>query len=166
MRRWTRRYTADPTEGIRPLSDHFRFAVHPEYGFVAAPTATVTPHLAEWFLTREQFEPIPDLPGVYRITQPEQDGQRRTRQAVQDLRRHGFSVQADYSLDPALTPEPARPYVRNGLLERRQRIAQSAASASPQRAPALSTAPARPSAQPAAVPIAGRAPGVGPGRGR
>ncbi|MFE0055293.1 hypothetical protein [Streptomyces sp. NPDC059003] len=103
---------------------------------------------------------------MYRLTQPEQDGQRRTRQAVQDLRRHGFAVQADYSLDPAITPAPARPYVRNGLLERRQRIAQAAAATSPQRAPALSTAPAQPSAQPAAVPVAGPTHGVGPGRGR
>nr|WP_051810889.1 hypothetical protein [Streptomyces alboflavus] len=148
------------------MSDHFHFAVHPEHGFVAAPTAAITPHLAEWFLTREQFEPVPDLPGLYRLTQPEQDGQRRTRQAVQDLRRHGFAVQADYSLDPAITPGPARPYLRNGLLERRQRIAQAAAATSPQRAPALSTAPAQPSAQPAAVPVAGPTHGVGPGRGR
>lgn len=103
---------------------------------------------------------------MYRITQPEQDGQRRTRQAVLDLRRHGFAVQADYSLDPALTPEPARPYVRNGLMERRQRIAQAAAVASPQRAPALSTVPARSSAQPTAAPLAQRAQGAGPARGR
>ncbi|GGU55228.1 hypothetical protein GCM10010211_19890 [Streptomyces albospinus] len=75
-------------------------------------------------------------------------------------------MQADYSLDPALTPAPARPYVRNGLLERRQRIAQAATVTSPQRAPALSTAPARPSAQPAAVPVAQHAQGPEPGRGR
>ncbi|WP_349239288.1 hypothetical protein [Streptomyces sp. CC224B] len=99
---------------------------------------------------------------MYRLTQPEQDGQRRTRQAVQDLRRHGFTVQADYSLDPALTPGPARLQVRNGLMERRQRLAQAAAAISPQRAPALSTAPA----QPATVPLTPRAQGPGPARGR
>ncbi|MEV0259010.1 hypothetical protein AB0H82_32695 [Streptomyces sp. NPDC050732] len=117
-------------------------------------------------LTREQFEPVPDTPGLYRLTQPEQDGHRRARQAVCDLRTHGFAVQADYSLNPAITPEPARPYVRNGLLDRRPRLAQAAAATSPQRAPALSTAPARPSAQPAAVPVAGPTHGAGAGRGR
>ncbi|WP_239567316.1 hypothetical protein [Streptomyces sp. G44] len=117
-------------------------------------------------LTREQFEPVPATPGLYRLTQPDQDGRRRARQAVHDLRTHGFAVQADYSLDPAVTPESARPYVRNALLDRRQHIAQTAAATSPQRAPALSTAPARPSAQPATVPIAGPTHGAGPGRGR
>ncbi|PKV84311.1 hypothetical protein [Streptomyces sp. TLI_146] len=72
-------------------------------------------------------------------------------------------MQADYSLDPAITPEPARPYVRNGLLERRQRIAQAAAVTSPQRTSALSTAPSRSAAQPVAVPLAQHAQ---PARGR
>lgn len=126
----------------------------------------MTPHLGEWFLTREQFEPVPDIPGLYRLTQPDQDGQRRARQAVRDLRTHGFHVQADYSLDPALAPEPDRPYVRNGLMERRQRIAQAAAATSSHRAPTLSTAPARPSAQPAAIPVTRHTRSPGPGRGR
>lgn len=102
---------------------------------------------------------------MYRIAHPEQDGRRRARQAVQDLRAHGLRVQADYSLDPAITPEPARPYLLNGPLERRRLIAQAAAATSAQRAPARPTTPAaRPSAQPTAV--AGRAPGPGPARGR
>jgi hypothetical protein len=101
---------------------------------------------------------------VYRITHPEQDSQRRARQAVQDLRANGLRVHADYSLDPAITPQPARPYLLNGPLERRRHIAQAAAATTPQRAPARPTTPAQPSAQPTAV--AGRAPGPGPARGR
>ncbi|WP_435217573.1 hypothetical protein [Streptomyces sp. bgisy034] len=127
----------------------------------------MTAHLAEWFLTREQFEPVPGNPGLYRLAQPEQDGQRRARQAVGDLRRLGFQVQADYSLDPARTPERDRPYGRNGLPEHRRRIAQAAAATSPQRAPTLTTTPTQPPAHQAAVPSARHAQGSpGPGRGR
>ncbi|GAA1160019.1 hypothetical protein GCM10009654_15270 [Streptomyces hebeiensis] len=102
--------------------------------------------LADWYLVREQFEPVIGIPGLYRLTHPEQDGARRTRQAVHDLRRHGFEVQADYSLDPALTPDPPQPAVRNTLMERRQRIAQASAARSPQRGtpPTTSAPSARP----------------------
>lgn len=133
---------------------------------MAAATANIPAHLAHWFLEREQFEPVPGTPGLYRLTQPEQDGVRRTRQAIHDLRRHGYEVQADYSLDPGRSASPPRAAMRDGLTERRTRIAQAAAATSPQRAPALSTAPTQRAAQPAAVPLAGRAPGAGPGRGR
>ncbi|MFJ7342376.1 hypothetical protein ACIQU3_19055 [Streptomyces sp. NPDC101110] len=112
-------------------------------------------HLAYWFLTREQFEPVPGEPGLFRLTEPERDGPRRTRQAVNDLRRHGYTVHADRLLDPAASaraPRPARP---NGLVERRHRLAQAAAGRSPQRGPApTASAPEAGSPQPppAAVP--------------
>ncbi|WDF44938.1 hypothetical protein PBV52_45460 [Streptomyces sp. T12] len=126
---------------MRPLSAHFHFAGHPEHGFVAAPTAAVTPHLAKWFLTREQFEPVPGHAGLYRLSEPERDGPRRTRQAVHDLRRQGYTVQADMHLDPALSAGPPRPVRSNGLQERRSRLAQAAAGRTTQRATAPTTSP-------------------------
>ena len=77
-------------------SSHFVFGTHPQYGFVATATAHTPIHLADWYLTREQFERVPGTPGLYRLTHPEQDGARRTRQAVHDLRAQGFAVYADW----------------------------------------------------------------------
>ena len=100
------------------------FGTHPDHGFVACATPTVSRHLADWFLTREQFEPVPGDPGLFRLIEPERDGPRRTRQAVHDLRVHGYAVYADVALDPA-APGPAVP---DGRRERR-RLAQAAAGA-------------------------------------
>ncbi|MEU3188425.1 hypothetical protein ABZ707_30160 [Streptomyces sp. NPDC006923] len=87
-------------------------------------------YLAEWFLVREQFERVPgNTAGLYRLTNPETDGPRRTRQAVLDLRKIGFHVQADLSLDPARTTD------------HRARIAGAAAARSPQRGPDLTSTP-------------------------
>ncbi|WP_043267083.1 hypothetical protein [Streptomyces sp. CT34] len=127
------------------LSDHFRFGTHPEHGFVAT-TANIPTHLAHWFLVREQFVPVLATPGLYRLTNPDQDGMRRTRQAVHDLRSYGYAVQADYSLDPVVTPGPPHNPIAvhghgDGHTERRSRIAQAAAARSPQRGPALTTSP-------------------------
>lgn len=150
-----------------PLSDHFRFGAHPDHGFVAAATANIPAHLADWFLVREQFEPVPGTPGLYRLTHPEQDGIRRTRQAVHDLRRHGYEVQADYSLDPGRSASPPQPAVLNGLMERRNRIAQAAATRSPQRLTAPpTTIPEAAPPHPTSVPVNGRAQTAGKGRGR
>ncbi|NGO48195.1 hypothetical protein [Streptomyces ureilyticus] len=129
---------------------------------MATATANIPAHLAHWFLIREQFEPVPDTPGLYRLTHPEQDGIRRTRQAVHDLRRHGYEVQADYALDPTRTPGPPKPAARNGLRDRRTRIAQAAATRSPQRPSVVAATPGRPMPQPAAD----HAPAAGNGRGR
>ncbi|MFF2189677.1 hypothetical protein [Streptomyces sp. NPDC058155] len=93
----------------------------------------MTPHLADWFLTRVQFEPVPGDPGLYRLTGPGRDGRRRTRQAVHDLRRHGYTVHADIALDPAQSAGPPTPALPNGLSERRSRIAQAAGRPSQQR---------------------------------
>ncbi|WSQ12905.1 hypothetical protein OG604_36915 [Streptomyces sp. NBC_01231] len=84
--------------------------------------------MADWFLVREQFEPVPFSPGLYRLTEPEHDGLRRTRQAVHDLRALGYQVQADSALDPALTPRPVPPTAGHDLTERRSRIVQAAAA--------------------------------------
>ncbi|MER5215373.1 hypothetical protein ABT063_33710 [Streptomyces sp. NPDC002838] len=128
---------------------------------MATATANIPAHLAHWFLVREQFEPVPDTPGLYRLTRPEQDGFRRTCQAVHDLRRHGYEVQADDALDPALTAPPPRPAARNGLTDRRTRIAQAAAR-SPQRPSVVAATPGRPMPQPAA----GHTPAADKGRAR
>ncbi|GHH95417.1 hypothetical protein GCM10017779_58740 [Streptomyces capillispiralis] len=83
---------------------HFTFGDHEEHGFVASFTASMPAHLAHWYLEREQFEPVPGEPGLYRLSEPERDGVRRTRQAVHDLRRHGYTVQATCALT-----RPSRP---------------------------------------------------------
>ncbi|OIJ91628.1 hypothetical protein [Streptomyces colonosanans] len=125
---------------------HFVFGTHKDHGFVASMTSSMPTHLAHWFLIREQFEPVPGTPGLFRLTDPERDGPRRTRQAVQDLRRHGYAVYADVGLDPAQTAALSGPTRLNGLAERRSRIARAAASLSPQHRRAPTTSP--PSARP------------------
>ncbi|WP_413100236.1 hypothetical protein [Streptomyces sp. Inha503] len=125
---------------------HFAFGTHPQHGFVAAFTTSMPPHLAHWFLIREQFEPVSEQPGLYRLTDPERDGPRRTRQAIHDLRRQGYTVQADIRLDPAVSAGPPRPARPNGLQERHSRLAQAAASRTTQRTtpPTTTLPPARP----------------------
>ncbi|MFE1071171.1 hypothetical protein ACFW5W_08085 [Streptomyces sp. NPDC058783] len=124
---------------------HFAFGDHATHGFVASFTS-VPAHLAHWYLVREQFEPVPDEPGLYRLSEPERDGPRRARQAVHDLRRQGYTVQADIRLDPSLSAGPPRPVRPNGLQERRSRLAQAAAGRTTQRSTPPTTSP--PSARP------------------
>ncbi|WP_329371191.1 hypothetical protein [Streptomyces sp. NBC_01483] len=112
---------------------HFAFGDHEEHGFVASFTSAMPAHLAHWYLEREQFEPVPGEPRLYRLSEPERDGPRRTRQAVHDLRRQGYTVQADIRLDPAVSASPPRPVRPNGLPERRSRLAQAAAGRTTQR---------------------------------
>ncbi|MET9294368.1 hypothetical protein [Streptomyces sp. NPDC003077] len=109
---------------------------------------------------------MPGTPGLYRLSEPHRDGARRTRQAVHDLRRHGYRVQADYALDPALPSDPPRPVISHELSERRSRIAQAAAAPSPQRAPVLSATHGLPSLPPSGRPITGPTPSARTGRGR
>ncbi|MGQ5594001.1 hypothetical protein ACUJ8N_07210 [Streptomyces sp. ESR1.13] len=120
---------------------HFSFGDHQEHGFVASFTSSIPQHLAHWFLEREQFEPVPGELGLYRLSEPERDGVRRTRQAVHDLRRHGYTVQADIRLNPALSTGPPRPVRPRGLQERRSRLAQAAAGRTTQRSTSPTTAP-------------------------
>lgn len=150
-------------------STHFAFGTHPDYGFVATFSSSMPAHLGRWFLVREQFEPVPDQPGLFRLTEPERDGPRRTRQAVHDLRRHGYAVQTDVALDPATSATPPRPVQSNDLSERRSRVAQAAAGRSPQHgmAPTASLPPPARSAlpEPGYAPTA-RFPTAAPGRSR
>lgn len=120
---------------------HFVFAPHDDHGFVAAFASSMPPHLAHWLLFREQFEPVVGEPGLFRLTQPERDGPRRTRQAVRDLRRQGYAVHADRIVDPAALARPQRPAQSNRLVERRSRLAQAAVGRSPQRGPAPAASP-------------------------
>ncbi|MEU7086863.1 hypothetical protein [Streptomyces achromogenes] len=123
---------------------HFAFGTHPEHGFVAAVPATMPAHLGHWFLTREQFEPVPGHPALFRLTEPDRDGARRARQAVNDLRALGYTVDADLRLDPDPPSRSARPGRSHATPERRARLAQAAAVRSPQhRATPPTTAPAR-----------------------
>ncbi|MEU0844017.1 hypothetical protein ABZ370_31700 [Streptomyces sp. NPDC005962] len=120
---------------------HFAFGDHATHGFVASFTSSIPAHLAHWYLEREQFEPVPGELGLYRLSEPERDGPRRTRQAIHDLRRQGYTVQADIRLDPSLAASPRRPVRPNGLQERRSRLAQAAAGRTAQRATPPTTSP-------------------------
>lgn len=128
-----------------PPDTHFVFGTHPKYGVVASATTSIPAHLAHWSLTREQFDPIADEPGLYQLTEPERDGPRRTRQAAQDLLRHGYAVHIDTDLAhaPATPSPPLRP---DSPTERRSRITQASTSQSPQRRTPPTTSP--PSAHP------------------
>ncbi|MEH0507273.1 hypothetical protein [Streptomyces scabiei] len=122
---------------------HFAFGTHDTHGFVASYTSSLPAHIAHWYLEREQFEPVPGEPGLYRLSEPERDGRRRTRQAVEDLRLLGYTVQADMRVDPAVSASPPRPVRPNGLQERR-RLAQAAVGRTTQRraTPPTTSAPA------------------------
>lgn len=106
------------------------------------------------------------MPGLYRLSEPERDGLRRTRQAVNDLRRQGYTVQADIRLDPALTDGPPFPFRPSDTPDRRTTLAQAAALRTTQRPAHLTAAhpPARPMSS-----VPARAPAVrpaAPGSGR
>ncbi|MCX5395633.1 hypothetical protein [Streptomyces sp. NBC_00102] len=123
---------------------HFVFGDHEKHGFVASVTTALPAHLGHWYLEREQFEPVPTEPGLYRLIEPGRDGVRRTRQAVHDLRQHGYAVRADIQLDPSLTNGPPRPARPIGSLERRSRLAQAAARRTTQPSAPPVTSPAIP----------------------
>lgn len=114
------------------MQPHFHFGLHAEHGVVARPTTAITPHLAAWYLEREQFEPVPGRADLFRLTQPDHDLRRRARQTVHDLRGHGFTVHADLSLDPAETAPANAPVRANSASERLARIARAAAGRPPQ----------------------------------
>ncbi|MDV9194397.1 hypothetical protein [Streptomyces sp. Wh19] len=123
---------------------HFVFGSHPQHGYVAGFNSSLPSHLADWFLTRVQFEAVPGEPGLYQLIEPEHDGPRRTRQAAQSLRAQGYAVHVDTDIVYAPANPPGRP---NGLAERRKRIAKAASGRSLQRSTAPTTSP--PSARPA-----------------
>ncbi|MEU0204307.1 MULTISPECIES: hypothetical protein [unclassified Streptomyces] len=144
-------------------STHFVFGDHDAHGFVASFTSSMPGHLAHWYLQCEQFEPVPGEPRLYRLREPERDGPRRTRQAIHDLRRQGYAVQADIRHDPSLSTDPPRRVRPNRFQERRSPLAQAAAGRTTQRSrPPTSSAPtARPPkptyASPATLPTSATA---------
>ncbi|WP_371602240.1 hypothetical protein OG345_04915 [Streptomyces sp. NBC_01220] len=81
---------------------------HPDYGIVA----TSPKHLAAgaWMLKALDFHPVPDQPTLYALANQLQDGQGRATRAVALLRRAGYEVDVDASLDPSLASgtTPAR----------------------------------------------------------
>jgi hypothetical protein len=109
---------------------------HDQHGVVARTHHSLPEHLAHWTLTRTQFEQVPDSP-LYRLTEPHHDGTRRTRQAVNDLRNAGLTVQADLQLDPQLTPDPPRLTQANAPAQHRAPLAEAARARSPQRSAPL-----------------------------
>ncbi|MEU5833030.1 hypothetical protein ABZ820_04970 [Streptomyces diacarni] len=113
----------------------------------------MTAHLADWYLTRLDFEPVPHQPGLYRLTRPEYDAQRRAGQAVSSLRALGFAVQADYALEPA--QEPARTGRADTQCVSRSRVARAAAARSPH---TTGCGPPRPRTGPTTSPPPGRPP--------
>ncbi|MEV2258477.1 hypothetical protein AB0J13_07425 [Streptomyces anulatus] len=146
---------------------HFVFGTHHQHGYAAAFAPDFPSHLAHWLLTRLQFEPVPQEPGLYRLTDPQRDGARRTRQAAQDLRAQSYAVHVDADVAHAESG-PSRPARKNGIAERRARIAHAAATRPPRRgvtptvsAPAARTVPPEPSYLPTV-----RLTGSAPGRGR
>ncbi|OAR26589.1 hypothetical protein A8W25_28415 [Streptomyces sp. ERV7] len=117
--------------------------VSDDHGVLARPTTTVSAHLAHWYLTAERFEPLPATPDLYRLTGAgsHQDARRRAIQVVHDLRHAGFAVDADYSLDPALTSAPPRAANRPSPAARHARIAQAARTSTILTAPPHHAAP-------------------------
>ncbi|GHD79439.1 hypothetical protein ACFQL8_19395 [Streptomyces goshikiensis] len=73
---------------------------------------------------------------MYLLTTPAHDGPRRSRQAVESLRRSGYQVHADYSLDPANTTPARTTPVRDPREWYRTGASQAAATTSPQYATA------------------------------
>ncbi|MFI7174682.1 hypothetical protein [Streptomyces spororaveus] len=69
---------------------------------------------------------------MYLLPAPTHDGPRRTRQAIESLRRSGYQVHADYSLDTANTKPTQTTPVRDPREWYRTEISQAAATASPQ----------------------------------
>lgn len=110
---------------------HFLFGIHDEHGFVASFTSGIPAHIGAWYLTREQFEPVPDTPGLFRLVEPDRDGVRRARQAVKDLRRVGYQVRAEHALEPAGSGTSGQALVEERS-RYRTRLAQAAAGRSPQ----------------------------------
>lgn len=128
--------------GDVPLSElpHFVIRTDRDLGLVAEITPRITPHLAEWFLVREQFEPVTGAAGLYRLTDVQRDGIRRARQTVKDLRNLGYTVHADRVLEPAGTGR-TRAALTTSTEQRRARLSHAAAARSPQTAPARTGVP-------------------------
>ena len=156
-RRLLRPCTADQQESPLSLSDRFRFTAHPEHGYVAEGGPQIPSYLADWFLTREQFE---RLPGASAGTcSPSQNA---TDSATPAKPSTTYAVSATASpLSPSAPPRPLRD---QRMYERRSRLARAAARSSPRSGPtpAASAPSVRPN--PPAYAPADHLPGVGRSR--
>ncbi|MEU1906585.1 hypothetical protein [Streptomyces hygroscopicus] len=75
---------------------------HPELGIVAANRHNTA--VIDHVLHRVGFQPLPDRPQLYALLEPERDGLRRVRQAVQSLRIARYRVATDAGFEPGTTP--------------------------------------------------------------
>ncbi|MFE2426864.1 hypothetical protein ACFXJ5_08935 [Streptomyces sp. NPDC059373] len=99
---------------------HIVIGRHPELGIVAANRHN-TP-VIDHVLRRVGFHPIPGRRQLYALAEPERDGIRRARQAVQSLRIVRYQVAADAVFEPDTTlasdPAPARPLSQGAAPDR------------------------------------------------
>jgi hypothetical protein len=90
---------------------HIVIGRHPDLGIVAANRHN-TP-VIDHVLRRVGFHPIPGRRQLYALAEPDRDGIRRARQAVQSLRIVRYQVAADAAFEPDTTiaadPAPPRP---------------------------------------------------------
>ncbi|MFD1660211.1 hypothetical protein ACFSL4_18905 [Streptomyces caeni] len=84
---------------------HIVIGRHPDLGIVAANRHN-TP-VIDHVLRRVGFEPVPGRRQLYALAEPDRDGIRRARQAVQSLRIVRYQVAVDADLEPdSLAPRP------------------------------------------------------------
>ncbi|MDX6350380.1 MAG: hypothetical protein QOF84_5170 [Streptomyces sp.] len=88
---------------------HIVIGRHPDLGIVAA-NRHDTP-VIDHVLRRVGFHPVPGRRQLYALAEPERDGIRRARQAVQSLRIVRYQVAADAAFEPDIVfaPDPAPP---------------------------------------------------------
>ncbi|MFJ4007332.1 hypothetical protein ACIPWL_28285 [Streptomyces sp. NPDC090023] len=82
------------------------FGHHPDHGIVAANPKNLAS--SSCMLESLDFQPVLDQPTLYTLGDQHRDGVGRTAQAVALLRRIGYRVEADATLDPALNTGPDR----------------------------------------------------------
>ncbi|MFF8990874.1 hypothetical protein ACF09H_13185 [Streptomyces sp. NPDC014983] len=85
---------------------HIVIGHHPDLGIVASNRHNTA--VIDHVLRRVGFEPVPGRRQLYALAEPERDGIRRTRQAVQSLRIVRYQVAVDAHFEP--DPQPPRPF--------------------------------------------------------
>ncbi|WP_329307133.1 hypothetical protein OG322_27550 [Streptomyces sp. NBC_01260] len=81
------------------------FGHHPLYGIVAANPKNLA--ASTWMLKGFDFHPVPDQPTLYALANQERDGQGRASRAVELLRKAGYRVDVDATLDPSVASDAA-----------------------------------------------------------
>jgi hypothetical protein len=96
-----------PTPEHDPLPD-IAVGRHPGFGIVASSPKQLPART--WMLKGFDFHPVPDHPNLYALANQQRDGQDRATRAVALLRKAGYRVDVDATLDPSLAsgPVPAR----------------------------------------------------------